>query len=206
MLLIRSTVTALLAVGLAASLGVDAAAQTADERALATYRLTMPNVKKVMAVMKSFADEAAKDPKTQELEKLKKQLEPLHAKDELNDSEQAQLDRLQDRINVLENEENEADANDEEPTSNAQTLASIEASIKKHPAAASALAREGLTARDYSMTLVSVLQASMIEAFSQGKLDIKTLPRGVNPENILFVREHKAELEAMHKAMAPKKE
>lgn len=199
----RTILTALLVLVSAAVFALDVAAQSADEKALAAYRLTMPNVKKVMAVVQSFADEAAKDPKVQELEKLKKQMKPLQEKDELTEAEQAQLDKLQERIDALEAEGDAKD--DDSPANNAQTIASMEAAIKKHPAAMSALAREGLSARDYSMTMMALLQASMAEGFSQGKLDIKNLPPGINPDNILFVREHKAELEAMQKAMAPKK-
>lgn len=201
MLSSRSLFTALLALTLTVP-SARAVAQTADEKALENYRLTMPNIQKVGAVMRSFADEAAKDPKVQELAALKKQMEPLHGKDELTDAEQAQLDTLQERLDVLERDDDDDD--DVGPANNAQSLASVEASITKHPAAVRALARAGLSARDYALTVVSLLQASMIEGFSQGKLDMKALPRGVNPENILFVRAHKAELDAMHKAMAPK--
>ena len=37
-----------------------------------------------------------------------------------------------------------------------------------------------------------MLQAALVEGFSQGKADLKTLPAGINPENVKFVREHKA--------------
>ena len=50
-----------------------------------------------------------------------------------------------------------------------------------------------------------MLQASLIEGFSQGKADPKNLPARINPENVRSVREYKAELEAMQKAMAGKK-
>lgn len=208
MLLSRSIFAALLIFGCAASSEPSAAAQTpsADEKALAAYKLTMPNVKKLMAVMQSFADEAARDPKVQEMARLKKQIEPLLAKDELTAAEQALQDKLQEGIDALEREADEKDAKDDgSPANNAKSLAEMEAAVKKHPAAMSALAREGLSPRDYALTTMALLQASMIEGFSQGKVDTKNLPPGVNPENILFVREHKAELESMQKAMAGKK-
>lgn len=199
----RSFFSALLALTLTVP-SARAAAQTADEKALESYRLTMSNIQKVGAVMKSFADEAARDPKVQEIAALTKQMEPLHAKDELTDAEQAQLDKLQERLNALERSDDDDDDDDDSPASNAQSLASVEASITKHPAAVRALAQAGLSPRDYALTVVALLQASMIEGFSQGKMDLKALPRGVNPDNILFVRAHKAELDAMHKAMASK--
>ncbi len=60
--------TALLTLGFVNSFSPGFAAQTltADEKALAAYKLTMPNVKKAMAVVQAFLDEEAKDPKVQE--------------------------------------------------------------------------------------------------------------------------------------------
>ncbi|MDQ3420657.1 MAG: hypothetical protein M3541_18110 [Acidobacteriota bacterium] len=208
MLHARTILIALLTIGILSSFASESAAQarSEDEKALATYRLTMPNVRKLMAVMQSFADEVARDPKVQEMARLTKQIEPLLAKDELTAAEQALQDKLQERIDALEREADEKDAKDDgSSANNAKSLADMEAAIKKHPAAMSALAREGLSPRDYALTTMALLQASMIEGFSQGKVDMKNLPPGVNPDNILFVREHKVELEAMQKAMAGKK-
>ena len=175
-----------------------------DEKALATYRLTMPNVKKAMAVVQSFAAEAAKDPKVQEQQKLKKQIDALEEKDELTAAEEAQLDKLRTQLEALEEAEDEKDDN-QALFGNAQTIAGMEAVMKKHPAAARALASAGMSAREYSMTMMALLQASLVEGMSQGKVDLKNLPPGVNAANILFVREHKAELEAMQRTVAPRK-
>ena len=196
--------TALLTVGLVTSVSSATAAQSlsADEKALAAYKLTMPNVKKAMAVVQTFMDEAAKDPKVQEQQKLKKQIETLQQKDELTDAEQAQLDKLQERLEALENAD---DGKDDGLFSNAQTIDSMEAAMKKHPAGAAALAKAGISAREYSLTMMALLQAALVEGMSQGKADLKSLPPGVNADNILFVREHKAELEAMQKAIEAKK-
>ena len=197
--------SALLIIGLALSVPQAAAAQTlsADEKLLASYRLTMPNIKKAMAVVQSVAEEAAKDPKVQERAKLKKRMDALSEKDELTDAEQAELDKLQERLDALEREEEEKD--DNSTFSNAQTIAGMEAAMKKHPAAMGALTRAGISAREYSLTMMALLQASLIEGMSQGKADLKNLPPGVNADNILFVRQHKAELEAMQKALEAKK-
>ncbi|MDQ3487008.1 MAG: hypothetical protein M3468_04650, partial [Acidobacteriota bacterium] len=115
MLHARTILIALLTIGILSSSASDSAAQarSEDEKALATYRLTMPNVRKVMAVMQSFADEAARDPKVQEMARLKKEIEPLLAKDELTAAEQALQDKLQERIDALEREADEKDAKDD---------------------------------------------------------------------------------------------
>ena len=204
MLLGRSIVTALIVLGFAGSFAptIDAQTLSADEKALAAYKLTMPNVKKAMAAVQSLAEEAAKDPKVQEQHKLKKQIETLQQKDELTDAEQAQMDKLQERLEALEREAEGKE--DDSPFSKAQTIDSMEAAMKKHPAGAAALAKAGISAREYALTLMALLQAALIEGMSQGKVDLKTLPPGVNADNILFVREHKAEIEAMQKAMEKK--
>lgn len=196
---------ALLTLGLTAAGVRGAAAQTlsADEKELAAYRLTMPTVKKVMAVVQSFVEEAARDPKVQELAKVKAQIEALEGKDELTEAEQTQLDKLFERREALDTEIDNASS----AMGNAGTLADMEAQIKAHPSAMRALTREGLTPREYARCMMALLQASMIEGFSQGKADINNLPAGINPDNIRFVRENKAELEAMQRAMAgPPKE
>jgi hypothetical protein len=182
-----------------------AAAQTlsADEKEMASYRLTMPNVKKAAAVIQSVSEEAAKDPKVQELTRLKAQIEALEKKDELTEAEEKQLEKLRNQSGSLEEEiENASPAGS--MTGN-KTLAEMEAAIGKHPQATRALAREGLSAHDFALTLMTLFQAAMVEGFSQGKVDMAKLPAGVNPENIQFVREHKAELEALQRAMSPEK-
>lgn len=174
---------------------------TGDEKVLANHRLTMPTVKKVMAVMQGMIAETANDPKTQERAKLKAQIETLQNKEELTDAEQAQLDKLYERMQALEAEEEAVD-DPSSSDSNNQSLADMEAALKKHPAMMKLLAREGITAREYVVTLMALMQAAMVEGFSQGKAELDKLPAGINPENVRFVRENKAELEAMQKALA----
>ncbi len=86
-----------------------------------------------------------------------------------------------------------------------KTLAEMEATVRKHPQVMRSLAREGMSARDFSLTVMTLFQAAMVEGFSQGNLDMSKLPPGVNPENIQFVRDHKAELQAMQQAMTIQK-
>lgn len=196
---------AMLAVSILVFASAGAAAQTlsADEKELATYRLTMVNVKKVMAAMKSMAAEAASEPRAKEIAKLKAEMKVLQDKEELTEAENAQYEKLQERLDKLEEE---IDA-DEEKTGrrNPSTLAEMEATVKAHPAAMRALSSAGLTPRDYARTTMALLQASLVEGFSQGKLDLAKLPPGVNPENIRFVREHKEELAAIQAEMSGKK-
>ena len=176
----------------------DAQTLSADEKELAAYTLTMPTVKKMMAVAALMAEDEAKDPKVQERNKLKAQIDALEAKDELTEAQQAELDKLRERLEAMET------AAENEPESafkNPKSLAEMEAAMKSHPGAMRAMTTAGITPREFARVTMALLQAAMVEGFSQGKADLKTLPAGINPENVKFVREHKAELEAMQKAL-----
>ncbi len=189
-----------LAVLLAGS--VDAQTLSADEKELAAYTLTMPTVKKMMAAAMLMAEEEAKDPKVQELARLKAQIDALEAQDELTEAQEAELDKLRERRDALEAAaENEPDS----PMTNPKTLADMEGAIKSHPGAMRAMTSAGITPREFARATMALLQAAMVEGFSQGKADLKSLPAGINPENVKFVREHKAELEAMQNLMRKKK-
>ena len=185
---------------LALTASTDAIAQSPDEKALAAYRLDMATVRKVAAATQAFAAEQAKDPKVQELTKLRAEIKALEDKDELTDAESEKLDKLREREEALEEAMDRGDGSPD--SNNNQTLADMEASIKKMPQAVAILAREGLTPREYTLCTMALLQAAMVEGFSQGKADLTKLPAGVNPDNVRFVRENKAELEALQKMMA----
>jgi hypothetical protein len=199
----RSLLPAFLTLAVICSAAIDAAAQSADEKALAAYRLNMATVRKVAAATQAFAAEQAKDPKVQALTKLRAEIKALEDKDELTDAESEKLDKLREREEALEQEIDAA--NDGTSPNDSQTLADMEAGIKKVPQAVAILAREGITPREYTLCMMALLQSAMIEGFSQGKADLNNLPAGVNPENVRFVREHKAELEALQKMMANEK-
>lgn len=177
-------------------------AQSADEKALAAYRLNMATVRKVAAATQAFAAEQNKDPKVQELTKIRAEIKLLEDKDELTDPESEKLEKLREREEALEQEIDRD--NDSKSSNDNQTLADMEASIKKEPRAMAILAREGLTPREYTLCMMALLQAAMVEGFSQGKADLTKLPAGINPDNVRFVRENKAELDALQKMMSGK--
>jgi DNA repair exonuclease SbcCD ATPase subunit len=200
---------------LAATAAVPVAAQgtlSADEKELAAYTITMPTLNKVAAVMRAAAQEAAKDPKYQQLAKLETQeddlqaqIEKLEAKEELTKADEAKLESLNEQLDKLraqkEQLEAAAESDDDKSMNNAKTLTEMEQGIAKTPLAR-VLAREGLSPREFSKFILSMLQAGMVHAFSKGKVDYAKLPAGVNPENVKFVAEHQAELEALQKEFA----
>ena len=98
--------TTILALTLTLVFSTGAAAQklTADEKELSTYTLTMPTVKKVMAVVQAYMQEMSKDPKFQEQQKLEAQIKALEAKEELTEAQEAELEKLRERADALEEE------------------------------------------------------------------------------------------------------
>ena len=173
---------------------------SADEKELAAYRLTMPTVRKVAAATLAMAEEEKRDPIVIELAKIKAEMKVYEEKDELTAAEEAALEKLAERGAALE-QKRSSEQPDLGPNA---TLGDMEARIRKHPKAAAILAREGITPREYVRCMMALLQAAMVEGFSQGKADLAKLPAGVNPENIKFVRDNKAELDAMQKIMSRK--
>jgi len=79
----------------------------------------------------------------------------------------------------------------------------LETSIQKIEANATArdlLEKSGLTARDYVLTISAYLGAGMSAAMLSTNPNAK-LPEGVNPQNVEFIRIHKAELDQIRQAM-----
>ena len=176
---------------------------SADEKEIAAYTLTMADVKKVGAALQALAAEMEKDPKVKEAKKIEADIEALQKKDELTDAESAQLEKLQARKEALEEEMKDSKWGTD--GSSNQTLDDMEASIKRHPVASRIFASQGLSPRQYAVTLLALMQAAMAEGFSQGKLDMNKLPPGINPANIKFIRENKAALDELYASMNPKK-
>lgn len=161
----------------------------ADARELASYRLTMETVKKVQTATRLMVTELRKDPTFQRQMKLEAEIEALSKKEELTGAEQ-------ERLTALEEEKERLEESSELNLGSATSLDEMEASVKKMPVVASALARAGLSPREYGTFMMAMIQASMVAGFRKAGM-IKELPRDVNPENVKFVEEHEAELKAM---------
>ena len=184
------------------------AQSSADEKELASYRLTMATLDKVAAAMRTMAQEMKSDPRYQQqmkrrarVEEIEAQQEKLQEKDELSKADEARLEALDKELEKLREDEEREDSADTNEASlgSARTITEMENGIKKVPALNAALQRNGLSAREYAKFMLAMLQAGMIHGFSQGKVDYAKLPPGVNPENVKFVGEHKAELDALQK-------
>jgi hypothetical protein len=193
----RAILPVILILLLTPSVPATAQTLTADQKELASYTLTMPTVRKAAAALQRFQQIAAKNPKVQEAAKLQAEIDVLEQKDTLTEAEEARLEKLQARAEALDEEI------DREVGMNANgSIDEIVARIEREPEAKAALAKEGLTPRDFAKTLLTLFQAAMIKGFSQGgQVNMAKLPPGVNPANIKFVEEHEAELKKLQAAM-----
>jgi hypothetical protein len=182
---------------------------SADEKELAAYTLTMPTLNKAVAVMRSMANEMMQDPKYQQAMKIGKQIEvveaevaKLEAKNEMTEAEGKKLEALNEQLEKLQSQKEQIEETIDTGnpmSSNPKSLTEMEQNIRKVPLFSRAMEREGLSPREYSKFMLALLQAGMVHGLSQGKVDYSKLPPGVNADNVKFVDEHKAELEALQK-------
>ena len=182
---------------------------SADEKELAAYKLTMPTLNKVVAAMRSMAKEMMQDPKYQQAMKIDKQIEAveaevakLEAKNEMTEAEGKKVEALNDQLEKLQSQKDQLEQTidtDNPMSGDPKSLTEMEQNIRKVPGLTRALEREGLSPREYSKFMLAMLQAGMVHGFSQGKVDYSKLPPGVNADNVKFIDEHKAELEALQK-------
>jgi hypothetical protein len=167
-----------------------------DAKELAAYRLTIPTLDKVMQATKLMVEAAKSDPRIAKRAALNAEIKKLEDKDELSDAEQARLEQLQA----------EAERAEESLFSGAdsKTLSDMAAAMQREPLFAKGLAAAGLSAREYSKFLLAYFQAGMVAGMMQQGL-IKEVPKdlaaSMNMENVKFVQEHQAELEAFGKQM-----
>jgi chromosome segregation ATPase len=194
----------------AATVSSRAADAGADEKELAEYKLTMPVLKKTVAALRFAIEEAKKDPKYQPLLKLEKELETIEAqieqlqsKNEPTEAEQARLEKLNERADQLrtEKEKLEEKLEGENPVGANQSLSDMEQTIRKFAPLARGLEHESLSPREYSKFFLVMAQAGLVHGLSQGKVDYAKLPPGVNPDNVRFFAEHKAEIDAMQQEL-----
>ena len=80
--------------------------------------------------------------------------------------------------------------------SNDETAAQTIARIESTPVMRRAIEQAGWSVSDYVWTTAALLQAAMMEGTLASTPGAK-LPAGYNPRNIEFIKEHKAELDAM---------
>lgn len=169
-----------------------------DLKELSTYSLSMDTLNRFDRAMRSFAVEMKKDPRFQEASKLEAEMTALEKKFQEQETEpsaadQKRVEAIEARLDALKDDYGMMNMND------AQTISDMAAKIQKFPPMASALQREGLTARDAAKFMMAMLQAGLAAGLQKAGM-LKETPEGTNPVNIKWIIEHEAELTKMQKA------
>ena len=86
------------------------------------------------------------------------------------------------------------------PSSNNESTAQTIARIERSPVATKVLRDAGLTPKDYVWITAAWLQAAMTQGILESTKGA-TMPAGQNPQNVEFIKAHKAELDALAKEM-----
>lgn len=190
---LRPVVLTLACVLLSSSAHARSVQRDNDMKEVEAYRLTTGALKKVVNVNRALMKEIMNDSKLQQSMAIRKELEALQEKDELTAADEKRIEALEKRLEGLEDAANPLGGD-------ARSLSEMEAGIRKYPAMVAALEREGMTPREYATFWLAFMQAGFAHGFQKSGM-LKDLPPGVNPENVKFIGEHAAEIEAMQKEL-----
>jgi hypothetical protein len=199
--MVRSLTTMLLAAALALS-PLLASAQgltDAEQREMRTYRLTMPRIKQLMQVYTILGRSLQNDPRLQRMSTLKAEYEALQDQDDLSAADQQRLDRLEAELERLD-EEFERGPGAALNMSGAQSLDAMARTVESSPLVTAAVKQAGLTPREFATLQLVLVQTMLAHGFVKAGT-LKELPSEVNPENVTFIQEHEAEIQALGKEL-----
>jgi hypothetical protein len=176
-----------------------------DYKEVVAYRLTVATMNKVMQAQGDLMDAMKKDPQFIKVEGLEAEIKKLREKDDMTESDEARLEKLEEELNQALG----IDSWNNNNNNNAQTLSQMAAAINNVPAAKAALSSAGLDAREYTKFSLAAMQAGMIAGMMKSGV-VKEVPKElaatVNMENVKFMQEHEAEVEAFARLMAGKEQ
>lgn len=183
--------TMMLAGAFAAALATMVQASPAsDAQAIKDYKLTLPVMEKIAKANAIAKQASAKDPGRQRLAKLEDELAKLEAKEEPTEAEHERMAVLADEIARAEDEDQDDDFG------GAESLAEFARRVDADPRLGAAIRSVGLTSREYSTALFALLQAGLTAGLLDQKL-LQQAPPELSKHNLDFVRQHRAELEAL---------
>ena len=188
--------TVLLAASTAAAQSAGRKAQTDPDTAeLAAYRLTTATLQKVVVATQALAQTMQDDPQFKRQAAAEKELKALRAKEEPSDADE-------ERIEALERQIAEAKHAQSSGKHNVETISDMERSIAAVPHMSEALAKAGLSAREFSKFSLVMLQAGMVAAMKKAGA-ISAIPPEIRvaPENIQFMVDHEKEITELTRQM-----
>lgn len=171
----------------AAAQGRRTAQNDADMAELAAYRLNTATLQKVTVALQNFQKALEADPKYKSYMAAQKELEALRAKDEPTEADDRRIEALEQEIEKTSREMDGGDA---------QTLGDMERAIARMPYMPDALAKSGLTPREYAKFSLAMLQAGMAAGMKKAGM-MRELPPGVAMENVQFMIDHEKEIAAL---------
>jgi glycine/D-amino acid oxidase-like deaminating enzyme len=166
-----------------------------DLREVTNYRLSTAVLDKLEVVYEAVAAEMAKDPEYRRMRTLRREYEELSQKDELTDAEAERLESLEEELERIEDEEESEDSllgGADDPS----TLSELAAQIEAEPRLAAAVAKSGMTPREFATAQLALFNAAIAHGFMKSGL-IKELPPGVSKANVEFVEQHEEAITAM---------
>lgn len=166
----------------------------ADMKAIEAYHLSMEKMNALDHAMHDMAVELKKDPRFQKHMKEEAELSALQDKENATAADQKRIEELQAASDRF-------DAEMADVMGNGESIAAMEAGIKKLAPLANALQKNGISPREYATMTLALLQAGMAAGFKKSG-QLKTLPPGVNAENVQFVLDHEAEIQRLQQTWA----
>lgn len=160
-----------------------------DAREIASYRLNVEGLGRVMRATHAMIEQIKKDPRVQERISLEAELTALEKKEEPSAADTARIEELEARRETFEDVQPEA-------LTQAKTLGAMEAAVKSYALLSVPLAKEGMSPREYSKFFLALIRASLAASLQKAGL-LKELPADVSRENVQFVIEHEDELQRM---------
>jgi len=96
------------------------------------------------------------------------------------------------------------EADDDKNDDDQQSLAAMEKKLVAMPHMSDALRSAGVSAHEYALFEMCAFQASIVVGSEKNGQKATSLPAGIQPANVQFVRDHQQDIEAMNAAMQGK--
>lgn len=147
----------------------------------------------LLAVFSPASDAASKDADLRELQRYELTMSDLRKYASASES-LARFEKAKQR-----DDEDSDDDSDDEGDNGMESLDDMVAKINRAPEARKAIEAAGLTVRQYAVITMALFQAAFAQfAIDQGADPAKVArDASVNPANLRFVKEHKAEIEKL---------
>lgn len=182
----------LLIVVLAAPSAALAKGDDGDVAEIRQFRLSMQKVNALVAVYEAVGAEQQNDPKQRALKARRAELESLRGKEEWTDADERRIEQLEREVEEAE-EAQDAELGFMEGDA---SLSDMARRIERSPVVSRAVRSAGLTPREFAVAHAAFFQASMAHGFQKAGA-LKQLPKEVSPENVRFVAQHEAEINAI---------